>query len=188
MSLLAQLVAPIAAPLRRRRRNQPVIDALYGEIMEAARRPGFYADLGVPDTVEGRYDMVVLHAYLVFARLRGTGAAGQALAQDLFDHMFREMDHALRELGVGDMGIGKRIQKMASQFYGRAAAYDRGLAAAGPELADAVARNAYAGIEPPAHGPAAIAAYMRRASTALASQPVADVLAGRITFPPLETP
>ena len=183
---MQKLISRLAAPFAARRRNRCVLEALYAPVMASARHPALYARLGVPDTVEGRYDMVMLHTYLVIDRLRGAGEAGQALAQDLFDHMFRDMDQALRELGVGDMGIGKRIQKMASQFYGRAEAYDKGLAGSDEELEDAVARNAYPATIPPAQGPAGLAAYMRRARAHLSAIPLEDVVSGRISFPEVE--
>jgi len=182
-NVLDRLRQRLGGPFAARHRNRPVLDALYGAIMTAARAPALYARIGVPDTVDGRYDMVMLHAYLVIDRLRRGDAAGQALAQDLFDHMFRDMDAALREMGVGDMGIGKRIKKMAAKFYGRAEAYDAGLAGSGPELEDALARNAFPGVEPPPAGVAALAAYMRTARDRLAATPLEAVLAGRIDFP-----
>lgn len=185
---MQNLIDRLKSPFAARRRNRPVLDALYAAIMAAARRPVLYARLGVPDTVEGRYDMVMLHTYLAIDRLRGAGGDAQALAQDLFDHMFRDMDQALREMGVGDMGIGKRIQKMASQFYGRAEAYDAGFAGGDAALEDALARNAYAGVEPPADGVAALAAFMRTARTHLRSIPLEEVMAGRLSFPEVDTP
>ncbi|MEQ8745620.1 ubiquinol-cytochrome C chaperone family protein [Pyruvatibacter sp.] len=178
----------ILAPFRAARRNKPVLDALYGVIMAQARDPYFYAQLGVPDTVEGRFDMVTLHTYLVNARLRGGGEAAQALSQDLFDHMFRDMDHALREMGVGDMGIGKRIQKMASKFYGRTDAYEKALADADPAaLRDAVGRNIYAGVAPNPTGVAVIAAYIRQARADLGIQSLDRLMEGELHFPAIAT-
>ncbi len=168
---------------RARAKNRAVVESLYDAVMQQARQPVFYATYGVPDTPDGRFEMVSLHTFLVLSRLRGRGEAAQELAQDLFDHMFRDMDHALREMGVGDMAIGKRIQKMASKFYGRADAYQKAFATSGAELEDAVERNVYAGVVPTPGGAAAIASYMRRVTDALAAQPLEAILEGTVSFP-----
>lgn len=153
-------------------------------MMAQAREGLFYTRLHVPDTVDGRFDMLTVHAFLLTARLRSGDAAAHALSQDVFDHMFRDMDQALREMGVGDMGIGKRIQKMASKFYGRARAYEAALAEPGDDaLCAALGRNVYAGVAPPAAAVAQLAAYMRRACADLDAQPMADLMAGRVHFP-----
>jgi cytochrome b pre-mRNA-processing protein 3 len=174
----------LLATFRARRKNYPVLRALYGAIMAQARQPYFFAELKVPDTVDGRFDMVILHTYLVVARLRHGGETAEALSQDLFDHMFRDMDQALREMGVGDMGIGKRIQKMAAKFYGRGDAYDAGLEADDDMvLQEAIARNIFAAQEAPMEQVAALAGYMRAARQELATQSLDDICAGRLRFP-----
>ncbi len=109
-------------------------------IVAQARLPAFYERFGVPDTVNGRFDMVLLHLWLVLRRLR-TGTEGTALAQALFDHFCSDMDDNLREMGVGDLSVPKRMVKFAEAFYGRTAAYDAALKADGSELAQALARN-----------------------------------------------
>lgn len=176
----------ILKPFRNRAKNRAVVESLYGEVMGQARKPVFYAAYGVPDTPDGRFEMVSLHTFLLVSRLRGRGEAAQALAQDLFDHMFRDMDHALREMGVGDMAIGKRIQKMASKFYGRADAYQKAFAEGDAALEDAVERNVYAGVVPTPGGAAAISAYMRRVADALAAQALDAILEGQVSFPEVE--
>ena len=90
--------------------------ALYFALLQQARHAVFFRDWGVPDTVDGRFDMIVLHAMLVIRRLRQGGAEGQAVAQEMFDRMFLDFDRSLRELGVGDMSIGKQIKKMGKAF------------------------------------------------------------------------
>lgn len=117
---------------------------LYGHAVAAARSTVFYADLGVPDTLDGRYDMVSLHAFLLVRRLRMLPPPGAALAQAVFDAMFNDMDVTLREMGVGDLGVGRRVRLMWEGFHGRASAYQAALDRrdrAG--LAEALARNVW---------------------------------------------
>jgi cytochrome b pre-mRNA-processing protein 3 len=113
--------------LFRRDPRQARIEALYRRIAEASRDQALYADLGVPDTVEGRFEAVALHVVVVLRRLRKLPAPAGDVAQDLVDHFFAQMDATMRESGVGDMGVPKRMKKLAAAFFGRAAAYDRGL-------------------------------------------------------------
>jgi cytochrome b pre-mRNA-processing protein 3 len=156
-------------------------EALYRTIVGAARRPVLFAGLGVPDTMDGRYEMVALHAYLVLRRLKRDHGSTAALAQALFDRMFLDFDHALREAGAGDLGVGRRVKHMATGFYGRIAAYDAGLAGEG--LEDALRRNAFGTVTPPDAAIAGLAAYLRSADQALSGQSTADLLAGMVAFP-----
>jgi cytochrome b pre-mRNA-processing protein 3 len=127
--------------------------------------------------------MVVLHAYLVLRRFRALGEAGRETGQRLFDILFDDMDQTLREIGVGDLSVGKKIRTMASAFYGRVAAYDEGLAAADASmLADAIRRNVFADGETASGHAEALAAYVRRADEALAAQPDDALTAGEISF------
>jgi cytochrome b pre-mRNA-processing protein 3 len=158
------------------------VDALYGALVQKARDPRFYRDMGVPDTVDGRFDMIVIHAMLVMRRLRETPEEVHRTGQRLFDLMFLDMDRSLREMGVGDMGVGKHVKKMARAFYGRAAAYEAGLDESGAALDQAVSDNLYRHGQPAPGVVKEVAEYIRRASAHLAQQPVADVLAGRIDF------
>ncbi|HEV7879756.1 ubiquinol-cytochrome C chaperone family protein [Bradyrhizobium sp.] len=116
------------------------IEAIYGMIVAQAREPLFYAGLGVPDTVNGRFDMVLLHLWMVLRRLRPV-ADGAHLSQALFDHFCGDMDANLRELGVGDLAVPKRMQKFGEAFYGRSAAYDAALEAGAEPLAQALRKN-----------------------------------------------
>ena len=116
------------------------IEAIYGMIVAQAREPLFYAGLGVPDTVNGRFDMVLLHLWMVLRRLRPT-EGGAGLCQALFDRFCGDMDDNLREMGVGDLTVPKRMQKFGEAFYGRAAAYDRALEAGAEPLAQALCKN-----------------------------------------------
>jgi cytochrome b pre-mRNA-processing protein 3 len=116
------------------------IEAIYGMIVAQAREPLFYRAMGVPDTVNGRFDMVLLHLWLVLRRLRPV-AGGAGLLQALFDHFCGDMDGNLRELGVGDLTVPKRMQKFGEAFYGRSAAYDAAREAGEEPLAQALCRN-----------------------------------------------
>jgi cytochrome b pre-mRNA-processing protein 3 len=157
--------------------------ALYGALVAQARQPAFYTVCAVPDSVQGRFEMIALHAFLVMRRLK-TGEGAGALAQDLFDLMFADMDRNLRELGTGDLAVGKRIKKLAKSFYGRVAAYEDGLAAPGERLEAALARNVYEDMTPPAPAVAALAAYLRQADAALAAQSLAVLAKGEVRFVP----
>jgi cytochrome b pre-mRNA-processing protein 3 len=130
----------------RPRPSAATIRALYGAIVAQARNPSFYQAYGVPDTTTGRFEMIVLHQALVLRRLTRDGEEGRRLGQGLFDAFCQDMDDNLREMGVGDLAVPKKMRRMAEAFYGRAAAYDAALAggAGAPDraaLAIVLARN-----------------------------------------------
>jgi cytochrome b pre-mRNA-processing protein 3 len=146
---------------RRERKRQAV--RLHEAIVAQSRMPAFYADMGVPDTMLGRYEMVCLHAYLVLTRVRRESKDCARLAQTLHDMIFDDFDVALREAGLGDMGIGHRIKKLARNLHGRISVYESGLAAGDDEMADILRRNMYASAEPAASEVARMIAYIRAA-------------------------
>lgn len=123
--------------------NETVIRALYGKIVAQARDKAFYEDFGVPDTLDGRFNMIVLHNFLVFRRLKDVDDASRSVSQEIFDMFRLDMDRSLRELGVGDTTVPKRMKKMMEVFYGRTDAYDGALATdnAKEALANALSRN-----------------------------------------------
>lgn len=174
--------------LRKNREVESAARALYGRAIEQARAPAFYASLGVPDSLDGRFDMVALHVFLLLHRLRAEGAASKRLAQRLFDLMFADMDQSLRELGVGDLGVGRRVKAMAEAFYGRIGAYEAGLAGDDRMLAAALARNLFRTVEAPSALLTAHCHYLRREAAALARQPYAELAAGRVSFGPVAAP
>jgi len=151
-------------------KDEARVAAIYGQIVAQARQPGFYDGLGVPDTLEGRYDMLVLHAFLYMHRLKNEAEPVKAVAQEVFDLMFADMDRSLREMGIGDLTVPKKIKKMAQAFYGRTAAYDAALEQGGSALAEAVQRNLFADDVGAAANAEAVARYMRAAEKALAMQ------------------
>jgi cytochrome b pre-mRNA-processing protein 3 len=173
--------------LFRRDPTAGTIDALYGAIVAQARREPFYLAYGVPDTAEGRFDMVVLHLALVCRRLgreSGTGETpARGLSQQVFDMFCADMDHNLREMGVGDLTVPKKMRRLGEAFFGRLEVYDRALAASdGEELAAALARNVLGEGEPSA-SPRRLAAYVREAATRLDSTSLVALTAGQIDFP-----
>lgn len=156
---------------------------LYGSIVAQARQPYFYRELKVMDTVEGRYDMIIIHAFLLFYRLKNENEAARELGQSVFDTMFKDLDQSLREMGVGDMGVGRRIKKMASSFYGRITAYDKALEAEdNVELEQAIARNVFNGTDPKDSALKHLGAYIRGNVTHLDLVSVDDILGGNISY------
>jgi cytochrome b pre-mRNA-processing protein 3 len=174
---------------RRPRLSAPgTIEAIYGMIVTQAREPLFYRDLGVPDTVDGRFDLLLLHLWMVLHRLRaGNGGMepAHALAQGLFDRFCEDMDDNLREMGVGDLAVPRRMQAFGEAFYGRSKAYDlalgQGIEQGTDALAQAIAKNILNGDGP--DKARALAAYAMAAVTSLAACDDAAVLRGTWSFP-----
>jgi cytochrome b pre-mRNA-processing protein 3 len=156
------------------------IEAIYGMIVTQAREPLFYRDLGVPDTVDGRFDLLVLHLWMVLRRLREL-EGGTDLAQALFDHFCEDMDANLREMGVGDLAVPKRMQAFGEAFYGRAAAYDLALTDDSDALAEALSRNILDGGT--GENARRLAAYARTAIAALTALDAAALLAAAWRLP-----
>lgn len=170
------------ADIFRRRSAGAPARLLYDRVVAQARLPVFYAEAGVPDSVDGRFELVALHCFLLLRRLRADGAATAALRQKLFDWMFADMDASLRELGAGDLGVARRVKHMAKGFYGRIAAYDRGLDDPGTVLAAALRRNLYGTVEVLPEQVAAMADYVRASAAGLARQPATALLQGTVEF------
>lgn len=166
---------PLAALFNRKFRL--AVQALYGATVAAARNPAFYAEWGVPDTLDGRFEMIALHVFLAIRRLKQAGE-NAAFAQALFDTMFADLDRNLREMGVGDLSVGRQVKTMAKAFYGRVVAYERGLAGS-DSLDEAIRRNLYGTVVPDATQLAAAAAYVRRQAQALDAAPVSLLLTGQ---------
>src|SRR5207342_2298696 len=151
------------------------IEAIHGMIVTQAREPLFYRDLAVPDTVNGRFDLLLMHLWLVLRRLKSTGA-GKDLSQALFDHFCGDMDDNLRELGVSDLKVPKRMQAFGEAFYGRTAAYDMALSEGREALAQAICRNVLNGESP--DKAMQLAAYAEAAIVALARLDDSSLLRG----------
>ncbi|CCQ73821.1 ubiquinol-cytochrome C chaperone family protein [Magnetospira sp. QH-2] len=171
--------------LFQRNQHEAPARALYEALVAQARQPAFYSTLGVPDTPDGRYDLIALHAFLVMRRLKAENAdpEDQKLSQTVFDIMFVDVDRNLREMGVSDIAIGGRVKSVAKGFFGRVAAYDGGLAAADDKvLMDSLRRNVYRKTEPDNDQVAVLAAYVRQQAFHLEQQSMGDLRRGEITF------
>ncbi len=175
----------------RRGRNTHIIQDLYGAVVAQARLPAFYIFYGVEDTVDGRFELIVLHLVLLLRRLSrpeaGTAsprhALDPALGQPLFDTFCRDLDDNLREMGVGDLAVPRRMRRFGEAFYGRQAAYEAAFAAADEhELEKALARNIF-GLTDVDERAARLARYARAAAAQLDAAPEDRLLAGKALFP-----
>ena len=159
--------------------------ALYAHVVAQARTPGLYTQLGTADTVEGRFELYSLHTYLLLERLKGQGAQAAETAQALFDTYLSGLDNALRELGVGDTVVGKRMRKLGEAFYGRVQSYETALASLPDRTAleALVARTIYADQEPGLA--AAMVDYLLAQRAVLADQRLETLVAGDVMWGPL---
>ncbi|GGB30776.1 ubiquinol-cytochrome c chaperone [Tistrella bauzanensis] len=166
-------------------------EAQYDTAVAQARSMVFYRDLGVPDTVDGRFDMIVLHVFMILHRMKREGDGGRRTGQALFDRMFADMDRSLREMGVGDLSVGKQVKRMGEAFYGRVKVYDAAVAAVagdgGAALNEAIARNVFgieaAGAARPSEATLqALAAYVMASIGVLDAMASQDILEGRVAF------
>src|SRR5690242_15019356 len=170
--------SPRGAIVFRRRRSpaEAAAAALYVRTAEQARAPELFEACGIPDTLDGRFDALALHAALVIDRLRRE-PDGEAMSQAFFDAMFRHLDLTLREIGVQDLGVGRRIKIMAEGFHGRALAYREALAGGGEALRDVLRRNAYGGRSPENDGQVdRLEAYVRQFARKLAATPSKELI------------
>lgn len=169
---------------RERQANRAITQALYGEIVAAARQPIFYSEWKTPDTPLGRFEMLSLMMLLFQHRLHGEKGASLEIAQVLIEEFFMDVEHSLRELGISDVGVPKRMKKLAKMYYGRTAAYADALDRDDePALAAALARNVYPDTDSWPESPR-LAAYAMMIRQMLASQASEAICAGRISFAP----
>lgn len=163
----------------RRASNRKLIERLHGEIVAAARNRVLFAEYGIEDSFEGRFESVALHAVLVLRRLNAMGRPAPEMAQDLADALFRHFETALREIGVGDISVPKRMKTIAEAFAGRGAAYDAALRTDAAALAAALARNVYSGRSDPSR----LARYVEATEAALAETGFEGFAQGPVPFP-----
>src|ERR1019366_1806683 len=169
--------------LIRRGRHERVGFELYGAAVAAAREPFLYTDLGVPDTLDGRFDMVGLHVFLLIQRLKTDPSPGPALAQAVFDAMFSDMDVNLREMGVGDLSVGRKVRVMWEAFHGRAAAYAAAMNAGDMMALDAALdRNVWRGDPPSGGSTEALRRVVLAQETRLATQSLKALASGTVAF------
>lgn len=165
------------------RRRRRLAGEVYVRLVSRSRDPWFYEACDVPDTVDGRFDMIVIHAHLLFRRLAALGEEGALLSQDVFDAMFKDMDRSLREMGVGDMSVGKHVKGMAKAFYGRTQLYEEGFIGGREALEQALRDNIYRDAQPSADAVSRLADYMERIASALADAPLERLTAEDGPFP-----
>ena len=173
--------------LLRRDRHERTGFELYNAAVAAARDPYLYVTVGVPDTLDGRFDLVGLHAFLLINRISRAAEPGPKVAQAVFDAMFSDMDVNLREMGVGDLSVGRRVKHMWDAFHGRSVVYTEALDAGDePALEAALGRNLWRGEAPPAGATAMLARMVRAQIAALAGQDDAALFRGQVRFLPAE--
>jgi len=169
---------------KRKKANQALVESQYAHLTEAARTPVFYEAMGVPDTVMGRFEMISVHLLLYLRRTRSAGVVAESIAQEIVDAFFEDVDHSIRELGVGDMGVPKRMKKLARMFYGRMKSYSQALDDGdNAALAQALRRNIHP--EQPETAPSmqALADWMMRAARKLEDTPEEMLVSGQLAFP-----
>jgi cytochrome b pre-mRNA-processing protein 3 len=162
-------------------------EAIYAIALERSRDPVFYRDWSIPDTIDGRFDCLCLHVFLVVHRLRRSAPGGDAAVRSVLERMIEDMDRTTRELGVGDLGVARRVRAMGEGLMGRIAAFDAA-AQADDERGwiEVLRRNLYGGRSPGAAVEAAVLAYLRGMIAFLRVVPDVDLLAGRFVFAPVD--
>lgn len=177
-----------------RRKAPDPVELLYPKIVEKARQPAFYLDCAVPDTVEGRFEMILLHLAVVFQRFRNGDEAEKAVAQTVVEAFFNDMDRSLREMGIGDTSVPKKMKKLGQAYNGRLMAYHRAIDARdADDFARIVIRNVMAqddGTETEAQraGAAEIAAYAMATVDRLAEASIRNLIDGDIPVATISIP
>lgn len=170
--------------LRQRSLTSRIGRKLYDSIVARARAEPFYLGLRVPDTAEGRFELIVLHLYLVLERLRSEGTAGNRLSRSLIEAFVTDMDDSMREFGIGDMGVPRRVKRAAAAVYERSAAYAAAQQGEAGDLAQVLVEHIYFGSCADGRLAEQLAAYVRRTGAELGALPSARVLNGEPTFSP----
>lgn len=168
----------------RRKSISAAAERAYRQVVQHARNPVFFKALQVPDTVDGRFELICLHAFLFLHRLKSEQPQSAAISQAFFDAMFADMDRGLREMGTGDLSVGRHIKRMAQGFYGRIRAYQHGLGEGeDAALSAALTRNLFGTIEARPPVIAAMIDYVRRAARELEEQSAIELCDGCVRFP-----
>ena len=173
--------------LFRRNPLQRAAELAYRRIVDQARQPEFFRDIGVPDTIDGRFELICLHAFLFLHRLKGEPPPAPQFGQRFVDAMFADFDRSLREMGTGDLSVGRQVTRMAQAFYGRIEAYGGGLSSGDAVLRPALARNLFGTVTAAEAALDAMAGFVRREAKRLREEPTARLLAGEVSFgdPPM---
>ena len=157
--------------------------SLYTSIVLQARTESFYSVYGIPDTLNGRFDLITLHMFIVLRRLKALGDEGVKVSQDLFDIMFADMDKNIREMGVGDLSVGKKVKILATAFYGRIKSYDNGISDLNDEtLVGCLKRNLFLDTVPNEEHVLIIMDYLLREIKASKDWTIADIKTNTFSF------
>ena len=164
---------------RKRDARLAPVNALFSRVAEASRQPELFLRGGIPDSFEGRFESLALHAFLVLRRLRELPAPAGELAQDFVDACFAYLELGFRNAGISDIAVPKRMKKIGQSFFGRVEAYENALASVDPDmLGEALRRNAS-----PGEGAALLAAYVREVQASLATRDLDALLTTPNLFP-----
>ncbi|MBY5764025.1 ubiquinol-cytochrome C chaperone [Rhizobium leguminosarum] len=173
---------------RKKNNNQAIVDRQYAALAAAARMPELYERLNVPDTVMGRFEMLSIVMILFFRRTRASATSGQEIAQEIVDAFFQDIDYSIRELGIGDNSVPKRMKKLAGMFYGRLEAYSKAMDTGDAEaLALALQRNIYPETATPADM-SGLGGWMMAAESHLSAVAEEVIATGSATLPPVACP
>lgn len=173
----------VLASFKAAREQADASSALYVACVDQARSPTFFTHYGVPDTVDGRFDLIILHTMLLIRRLRQQGKGAAEVSQAVLNLMFADMDRNLREMGVGDLSVGRQVKKMAKAFYGRAEAWEEAMDVGADELAASLAETLYRASDASGEVSKLLSAYVISADAHLTDQPIETITDGRVDFP-----
>ncbi|MEH6631871.1 MAG: ubiquinol-cytochrome C chaperone family protein [Halopseudomonas aestusnigri] len=162
--------------------DSDAVHDLYVCIITQAREKDFYHEMSVPDSLDGRFDMITLHMFLILRRLKAENKVTAKFSQKLFDLMFSDMDLSLREMGVGDVGVGKRVKVMVQGFYGRISAYEEALTGEGASLETVLERNLYGTVKVTPETLIQMKDYVLKQDKYLAEQDISRIMSGRVGF------
>ena len=158
------------------------VDKVYGIVVDQSRKPTFYAELSIPDNIDGRFDVLGLHMFFIFSRLKNEEKIAADFSQSLFDTMFVDMDQSLREMGVGDLSVGKRVKDMGKALLGRIEAYDKAFSAEYSDIEATIVRNIYRGDLPHLHQVRRLIKYSKGTIENLALIPKEEILHANFSF------
>ena len=167
-----------------KKNKNSIIGKIYLKAVEQARQKELYEDFAIPDTVDGRFDMIILHLFLIIKNIKDTNDAS-FLSQGLLDYMFDDMDRNLREMGVGDLSVGKQVKKMAKAFYGRSECWEKGLLGSHEDLNEALMETVYRSSKIKSDHLEKLIRYIKVNDNHIKQQNISSILAGKIEFVPI---
>ena len=168
--------------LRTKKRTADSASALYIASVQQSRLEKFYTEWGVPDNVDGRFDLIVLHLMLLIRRLRPQAEETKDLSQEILNIFFADMDRNFREMGVGDMSVGKHVKKAAKAFYGRAEIIEEGLDGSKDALETSLMETLYRSVDVTKGDEKKMSLYVIETNNYLSQQSLKHILSGQIYF------